>query len=61
VNGAYALDQTTRLGRIRPGFQADLIAVPMDEKSDDIFETIISWDRAVPWSMIGGVVTRSDS
>src|SRR5437773_2565372 len=38
VNGARALDQETALGKIRPGFQADLIAVPMENGSEDVFE-----------------------
>jgi cytosine/adenosine deaminase-related metal-dependent hydrolase len=54
VNGARALGQSTNLGKIRSGLQADLIAVPIGEQSREVFETIMACDRPVPWSMVGG-------
>lgn len=54
VNGARALHQENALGRIRPGFLADLIALPIVQHGDDLFEAIISWDEKVPWMMLAG-------
>ena len=54
VNGARALHQENALGKIRPGFLADLIAFPMLKPGHDLFTEIISWDKKVPWMMISG-------
>src|SRR5438105_119769 len=48
VSPARALCQENELGRIRPGFKADLIAVPCS-RSADAFEQIIAFDRPVRW------------
>ena len=53
VNPARALRYENLLGRIRPGFGADLIAVPCSG-STDIFEQIINFDAPVSWSMLNG-------
>lgn len=53
VNPARALRCENALGQIRPGFRADLIAVPCCG-STDIFEQIIAFDGAVPWVMTNG-------
>ena len=53
VNPARALRQENALGQIRPGFGADLIAVPCTG-STDIFEQIIACDVPVSWSMVNG-------
>jgi len=53
VNPACALRQENALGQIRPGFGADLIAVPCSG-STDIFEQIIACDAPVSWSMVNG-------
>src|SRR5262249_47445529 len=42
VNPAYALRQENALGRIRPGFQADLVAIPCSG-SVDVFEQIVAF------------------
>jgi cytosine/adenosine deaminase-related metal-dependent hydrolase len=49
VNPAMALHQENMLGRIWPGFEADLIAVPCSG-STDVFETIIAFEGTVSWS-----------
>jgi cytosine/adenosine deaminase-related metal-dependent hydrolase len=54
VNGAKAIGKSDTLGRISPGFCADLIAIP--QGSRDVFESIIGFDGAVPWMMVGGTV-----
>ena len=53
VNPARALRYENLLGQIRPGFGADLIAVPCSG-STDIFEQIINFDAPVSWSMLNG-------
>jgi cytosine/adenosine deaminase-related metal-dependent hydrolase len=53
VNPAGALRQKNELGRIRPGFKADLIAVPCSG-SAEAFEQIIAFDGPVSWAMVNG-------
>jgi cytosine/adenosine deaminase-related metal-dependent hydrolase len=58
VNPARALRYENALGQIRPGFGADLIAVPCST-STDIFEQILTVDAPVSWSMANGNVIAS--
>jgi cytosine/adenosine deaminase-related metal-dependent hydrolase len=53
VNPATALHQQDIIGRVRPGFCADLIAVPCGER-DSLFEQIVEFDRSVDWVMVNG-------
>jgi cytosine/adenosine deaminase-related metal-dependent hydrolase len=53
VNPARALRFENALGQIRPGFRADLIALP-SSGSTDVFEQIIACDAPVSWSMVNG-------
>ena len=53
VNPASALHQENALGRIRPGFRADLIAIPSRE-GRDAFDEIIAFDGSVNWIMVNG-------
>ena len=53
VNPARALRCENALGQIRPGFGADLIAVPCSG-STDIFEQILAFYAPVSWSMVNG-------
>jgi cytosine/adenosine deaminase-related metal-dependent hydrolase len=53
VNPARALRYENALGQIRPGFGADLIAIPCST-STDIFEQILAFDAPVSWSMANG-------
>jgi aminodeoxyfutalosine deaminase len=55
TNPAPALQQGHRLGKIRSGFTADLIAVPF-ERSTSVFDAIVAHNQTVGWSMIAGVV-----
>ena len=55
-NPARALRQENALGRIRPGFLADLIAVPITG-SAPVLDEIIAFDQPVGWSMIGGRIS----
>ena len=56
VTPARALRQESALGKIRIGFSADLIAVPMT-KSTSVFDEIIAFEDAVPWSMLDGRIS----
>ena len=61
VNPALALRQQNALGRIRPGFRADLIAIPR-RQGGDLFREIVAFDGEVDWIMINGrTKTRSAS
>ena len=53
VNPARALRYENALGQIRPGFGADLIAVPCSG-STNVFEQIIAFGGRVPWVMVSG-------
>jgi cytosine/adenosine deaminase-related metal-dependent hydrolase len=56
VNPARAFQQEAALGKVRTGFVADLIAIPI-ARSTSLFEEIIGFERAVNWSMIGGRIS----
>jgi cytosine/adenosine deaminase-related metal-dependent hydrolase len=53
VNPALALHQQNALGRIRPGFQADLISIPCSGGAN-LFEEIVAFDGSVAWMMVNG-------
>jgi aminodeoxyfutalosine deaminase len=53
VNPALALHQEKMIGRIRPGFWADLIAIPCGRDAD-LFEEIVGFDGEVDWIMLNG-------
>jgi aminodeoxyfutalosine deaminase len=53
VNSALALSQQNTLGRIRPGFRADLIAVPCSG-GRDLFGEIVAFDGEISWMMVNG-------
>jgi len=57
VNPASALRQQNTLGRIRPGFRADLIAIPCGE-DQDLFGEIVAFDRQINWMMVNGKMQR---
>ena len=56
TNPARALRQENVFGKMRAGFVADLIAVPV-ERSTSVFEEIVSFDGSVRWSMIDGRIS----
>jgi cytosine/adenosine deaminase-related metal-dependent hydrolase len=53
VNPAIALNQEDMLGRIRPGFCADLMAIPCG-RWPNLFEEIVGFDGQVDWVMVNG-------
>ena len=57
VNPAMALHQENMIGRIRPGFCADLIAIPCSQE-DDLFEEIVRFDGQVDSVMVNGKLQR---
>ncbi len=57
VNPAMALNQENMIGRIRPGFCADLIAIQYSER-DNPFEQIVGFDGDVDWIMLNGKLQR---
>ena len=57
VNAALALHQENALGRIRPGFQADLVSVPCSG-SPNLFEQVVAFDGPIDWMMVNGRVSR---
>jgi aminodeoxyfutalosine deaminase len=56
VNGAKALNQVEKLGRITPGAWADLIAAPVEGAGVDPYESIVFANKTVSFSMVGGEV-----
>jgi aminodeoxyfutalosine deaminase len=52
-NPARALRQENALGRIHPGFRADLIAVPSSQGGDP-FGEVVAFDGEIDWIMVGG-------
>ncbi|CAN5488135.1 amidohydrolase family protein [soil metagenome] len=54
TNAARALGQEGSLGRIRAGFLADLIALPIENPGSNLFSEIIGWNETVPWLLVAG-------
>ena len=55
VNAARVLHQENALGRIRPGFQANLISIPING-SPNLFEEIVAFDGSIDWMMVNGKI-----
>jgi cytosine/adenosine deaminase-related metal-dependent hydrolase len=58
VNAALALHQENVIGRIRPGFCADLISIPCSS-SGNIFDEIIAFAGPVDWMLLNGKEKRN--
>jgi len=56
VNAAEAIGRGQALGRIRAGFLADLIALPLRPSKAEVFDSIVAFDEPVPWMMVDGRV-----
>ena len=54
LNGAHALGLTGGAGELKRNAYADLVAIPVREKTGHIHEGIINYGGEVPISMIGG-------
>jgi cytosine/adenosine deaminase-related metal-dependent hydrolase len=59
VNAANAIGQGDKLGRIRLGLFADLIAIPHLGSPAHAFENIVAFEQTVPWMMVNGNVLRT--
>jgi cytosine/adenosine deaminase-related metal-dependent hydrolase len=59
LNGAQAIGQRDLLGTIQPGAYADLISVPNAPLATDVFETIVGFEKTVPWIMVNGAVVST--
>jgi aminodeoxyfutalosine deaminase len=53
VNPAMALHREKMIGRIRPGFCADLIAIPCGQ-GGDLFGEIVGFEGQLDWVMVNG-------
>ncbi|HWM25520.1 MAG TPA: amidohydrolase family protein [Chthoniobacterales bacterium] len=56
ANGARAIGRADSLGRISPGFHADLIAIPSPATAVDAFDAIVAFDGTVRWMMVDGEI-----
>jgi len=54
VNAAHAIGHADSLGRISPGFRADLIAIPSARTGTGVFDGIVEFEKIVPWMMVDG-------
>jgi len=57
VNAAAALGQRNRLGCIRLGAHADLIALPVS--GGEVFRDIVGYEGKVPWIMQNGQIREN--
>jgi imidazolonepropionase-like amidohydrolase len=60
VNAARAIKREHELGKIAPDALADLIAVPFDGNTDDVFEAIVNNSKPVDWMMVNGEMTKTE-
>lgn len=54
VNAASALGQGSSLGRLRPGYLADLLAVPFKGALDQVATEILAFESTSPWLLMDG-------
>ena len=54
TRAAAALHQEHAIGRIAPGYLADLIAIPFTGKADDAFENAVECTAKTEWRMVNG-------
>lgn len=60
VNAAIAISQQKTLGRIQPGFRADLIAIPCVE-GGELFAEIVAFNDEINWAMANGKLLETAS
>jgi cytosine/adenosine deaminase-related metal-dependent hydrolase len=58
VNAARAIGEGGMLGAIRPGFRADLIAIPFMETGKNVFDAIVAFEGRTPWMAVDGKELR---
>lgn len=54
VNGARTIGRADSLGKISPGFDADLIAIPSAATGKNVFDAIVAFDETIRWMMVDG-------
>jgi cytosine/adenosine deaminase-related metal-dependent hydrolase len=54
TNPASALGQAKSLGRVRSGYRADLISLPLSISGGDPLEQIVAFDEPMSWMLIDG-------
>lgn len=54
VNPARALACDAKLGRIAPGYLADIIAVPFDGPRADAAEAVVGFEGEIDWFLLNG-------
>jgi cytosine/adenosine deaminase-related metal-dependent hydrolase len=54
LNPAKAIGMAGRLGEIRPGAEADLVAIPFTGRTDNLPDAILAHPGPVDWVMVGG-------
>ena len=54
TNPARALSQAKSLGRVRAGYRADLISLPLSSSSGKPLEQVVAFNKPVEWMMIDG-------
>ena len=59
MNGAKAIFRSDDLGQLKPGFQADLIAIPFSGSLAKVPEALVSFQGDVSLSMINGTILRN--
>ena len=57
VNGACAIGQGDSLGKISPGFRADLIAIPSAATGRNAIDAIVAFEGTGPWMMVDGEIS----
>lgn len=60
TNAARAIGQEDSLGKIRPGFRADLIALPSVTNGTGVVDSAVAFDEAVQWTMVNGEILDLD-
>jgi cytosine/adenosine deaminase-related metal-dependent hydrolase len=56
VNSARALHFADKIGQIRPGLLADMIAIPFNQSPKNVFTEIVAFEKSISWMMIAGEV-----
>jgi cytosine/adenosine deaminase-related metal-dependent hydrolase len=56
INSAKALGAGDKLGQLKAGFLADLIAIPVSSSQADPFEQVVASQKLDSWMMISGKV-----
>ncbi|HEV2843132.1 MAG TPA: amidohydrolase family protein [Chthoniobacterales bacterium] len=56
LNAARAIGRPDSLGKISPGFEADMIAIPSAATGKSVFDAIVAFEGTNPWMMVNGQI-----